>query len=95
MAEWIPVSRELPNIHNYTQWYLVTCVTNIDKKPIVTFSQYTETNGSRWWGTDNVIAWMPLPEPYDETKDHCSPKCTDYDYCEYCDFANVCENCEA
>lgn len=86
MDKWIPISRELPKEDGR---YICTYEYQFGK--CVDFGKFEKGE----WFVGGVIAWMPLPEPYDETKDHCSPKCTDYDYCEYCDFANVCENCKA
>ena len=59
-GQWIPVSERLPEIHNYTQEYIVTIKGNFIR---TTF--FTETNGKSWWSIDNVIAWMPLPKPYE------------------------------
>lgn len=57
--KWIPVSERLPEIHNYMQEYIVTIKGNLIRTAF-----FTETNGESWWSIDNVIAWMPLPEPY-------------------------------
>lgn len=94
MAEWIPVSRELPEKSgDYLVYVAPEC-----EEPYISIEEIDCEGALKEWNyykPNEVVAWMPLPEPYDETKDHCSPKCTDYDYCEYCDFANVCENCKA
>ena len=65
--EWIPVSERLPNIHNYYQDYLITT-----KNRIVGTAFFTETNGIHWWSVEDVIAWMPLPEPYKAESDNCN-----------------------
>lgn len=59
-TEWIPVSERLPNIHNYFQEYLITT-----KNKLVGTAIFTEMNGRCWWSVDGVIAWMPLPKPYE------------------------------
>lgn len=58
---WIPVSERLPEIKNYTSLYLVTL-----SNGSVRIGEFTESNGENWWdwNKDDVIAWMPLPEPY-------------------------------
>ena len=59
---WIPVSERLPNIKNRTEKYLVTL-----KDKTVCDAMFTECAGEHWWNYnyDDVIAWMPLPEPYE------------------------------
>ena len=57
-AGWIPVSKMLPDIRNYTKEYLVT------NGHEVSIALFTETNGDSWWSLNNVIAWMPLPYGY-------------------------------
>ena len=59
LPKWIPVSERLPNIHNYFQEYLIT-----NKNKLVCKAFFTNTNGKQWWSVDDVIAWMPLPQPY-------------------------------
>ena len=61
---WIPVSERLPDIHNYTAKYLVTV-----KGAGVHILSFTECDGEHWWEYKDVIAWMPLPEPYTEKLD--------------------------
>ena len=56
---WIPVSKMLPDIHNYTKKYLVT-----NKYHDVYIAFFTETYGKSWWSFNNVVAWMPLPDAY-------------------------------
>lgn len=55
---WIPVSKMLPDIRNYTKEYLVT------NGHEVSIALFTETNGDSWWSLNNVVAWMPLPYGY-------------------------------
>lgn len=61
---WIPVSEKLPDIHNYCMKYLVT-----DCHRHIHTSLFTESGGKSWWSYEDVIAWMPLPEPYREDGD--------------------------
>lgn len=56
---WIPVSERLPEIHNYTEKYLVTL-----ERGWVSTALCTQCDGKHWWTYDDVVAWMPLPEPY-------------------------------
>ena len=64
---WIPVSERLPEIKNYEECYLVTDGKFIwmaywtpEKEWI--FAECTNCKNKIDW-TD-VVAWMPLPEPY-------------------------------
>lgn len=56
---WIFVSEKLPDIHNYSDNYLVTL-----ERGGVHIAMFTECNGKHWWTYDDVVAWMPLPKPY-------------------------------
>ena len=68
---WIPVSERLPDKRGD---YLVTLCGN--GEPWVEIALWNETFGGRWQmvlyndvdysDISNVIAWMPLPEPYQE-----------------------------
>jgi len=63
---WIPVSERLPGIRNHIEKYLVT-----NKDGEVRTAFFTETDGKHWWSFDSfndVIAWMPLPDPYTENQ---------------------------
>jgi hypothetical protein len=59
-GEWIPVSERLPEIHNYTEKYLVTL-----ERGWVRTAMCTQCDGKHWWSYDDVIAWMPLPKAYE------------------------------
>ena len=60
---WILVEEKLPEIHNYTEKYLVTL-----ERGWVHTAIFTECDGNHWWSYDDVVAWMPLPLPYREVK---------------------------
>lgn len=61
-SEWIPVTERLPEERK------VVLITN--DKGNVRYGQFRGTSGKYWhWkGNTNeeVIAWQPLPEPYEE-----------------------------
>ncbi len=59
-TRWIPVSEGLPKIHNYMQEYIVTIKGNFIRTAF-----FTDMNGKQWWSVEDVIAWMPLPKPYE------------------------------
>ena len=59
---WIPVSKRLPESDEEYHTFLVT-----DNKGRVTLSEFYLSISDRkpyWSGMIDVIAWMPLPEPY-------------------------------
>ena len=57
------VSNYLASVKNYQRKYLLTL-----KDKTVCDAMFTECDGEHWWNYnyDDVIAWMPLPEPYKE-----------------------------
>ena len=57
--KWIPVEGRLPDIHSYSEKYLVTL-----KRGGIYIAMFTECDGKSWWTYDDVVAWMPLPESY-------------------------------
>lgn len=61
--KWIPCSERLPEIHNRAERYFVTL-----KCGDIDIAKFTECNGEHWWNFnyDDVVAWMPLPNPYQE-----------------------------
>lgn len=61
MDDWIPAKRE-PIMHGR---YLVTKKRK-SGKPYVLIGQY---DMAVQWGTDGVIAWQPLPNPYREDEE--------------------------
>ncbi len=61
---WIPISERLPEVDKYGEAYVLVCM---DDEFIAT-ATYDEDNGfERWSDSGEVIAWMPLPEPYQES----------------------------
>ena len=61
---WIPCSERLPNIKNRIEKYLVTL-----KSGTISIAMFVECDGEHWWNHyDDVVAWMPLPEPYREER---------------------------
>lgn len=65
--EWIPVEERMPN---YLQKVLVTYIGYFDGKRHCDDVAYREISGQWMWALDDthvgveIIAWMPLPEPY-------------------------------
>ena len=65
--EWIPCSERLPE---ESGMYFCTCNDGYDNRTTFVkyqkrFSKWDLTGTRSYWG---VIAWMPLPEPYDGSK---------------------------
>lgn len=64
---WIPVEERMPN---YLQKVLVTYIGYFDEKRHCDDVAYREISGQWMWALDDthvgveIIAWMPLPEPY-------------------------------
>lgn len=61
---WIPVTERLPEKEGQ---YLVSC----DSCFAIEIATYINDKGDSWFCCDwnhpeNVVAWMPLPEPYKE-----------------------------
>ena len=61
--DWIPVTKKLPK---KTDLYYVT-IRDEDGTDYTSCMTYC-INLARWEVEVNVIAWMPLPEPYEEDK---------------------------
>ena len=65
--EWISVEERMPN---YLQKVLVTYIGYFDEKRHCDDVAYREISGQWMWALDDtrvgveIIAWMPLPEPY-------------------------------
>ena len=58
---WIPVSKQLPELDESGYAYVMVCMDD----EFVTTTDYTRDEGfSLWAESGEVIAWMPLPEPY-------------------------------
>lgn len=70
---WIPCSERLPEDVEIGEEYPTVIFCTIDET-YCGFLEYTE-HGRTWWNADaeyevdEVIAWMPLPEPYKENND--------------------------
>lgn len=65
-SRWIPVSERLPKSDEEYHTFLVT-----DNKGRVTLSEFYLSISDRkpyWSGMVDVIAWMPLPQPYREVE---------------------------
>ena len=58
---WIPVSERLPE---QADLYLVC-----NRMGALWIEEWISEPTSDWVGTANIIAWRPLPEPYEEEKD--------------------------
>ena len=61
--KWIPCSERLPEKNSE---YLVTKVDNITDDLLLDIAYYGDwiQNNNGFYKADEVIAWMPLPEPY-------------------------------
>lgn len=61
-GKWIPCSSQLPELDVYviatTQWYEITMACRIDDGEWFIH----EDNANAY--DDDILAWMPLPEPY-------------------------------
>lgn len=63
MGEWIPVGERVPEDE-----YRVLCSTRTKKGANNVIIGYYSAELGRWVGgmMSEVVAWMPLPEPYEE-----------------------------
>ena len=69
--QWIPCSERLPEDVEIGEEYPTVIFCTKDNVYVGFYEYYL---GGRWWAAedytvDNVIAWMPLPEPYKEGAD--------------------------
>ena len=71
VGEWIPVSEKLPDTKNKPyKLVLIQTKTSMCVGCMNAAGQWFGEDGTGW-GTelkDEVIAWMPLPEPYTESE---------------------------
>lgn len=67
-TRWIPVSERYPKIEDEYKYFIVT-----DDKGKVSVQEFfislDEEPQPYFSGMVNVIAWMPLPQPYEESED--------------------------
>lgn len=75
-GRWIPVSKGSPNPNEKENDCLVYYLVQNEYGDMMVAAYRGNTNGEIWWEQmyaykpikDEVIAWMPLPEPYKEEK---------------------------
>ncbi|MGF7002428.1 hypothetical protein M2149_000804 [Lachnospiraceae bacterium PFB1-21] len=61
LTGWIPVAEQLPKLDEDGYAYVLVCMDD----EFVATTDYTRNEGfSLWEDSGEVIAWMPLPEPY-------------------------------
>lgn len=72
-TRWIPVNERLPDSQkhgdkNFSDWVEVTILIGINKKDAYVGEAYYCFSENKWYAkrfvVGEVIAWMPLPEPY-------------------------------
>lgn len=73
VSKWIPCSERLPS---ECDEFLITWTASVTNKPLLAFAEYEPdallVSGGKWYLEDDmrefkdvdVIAWMPLPEPW-------------------------------
>ena len=72
--EWIPVSEELPKRNEVV---LVTQITTNNIRCVHLCKYFDDDSENPWWSyigdgcmwNDEILAWMPLPEPYKESEE--------------------------
>lgn len=79
LSEWIPCSERLPS---ECDEFLITWTSSVTNGPLLAFAEYEPdallVSGGKWYLEDDmrefkdvdVIAWMPLPKPYEEVKEN-------------------------
>lgn len=63
MAEWIPIKTQLPKSG---KWCIFTDGKNISVERYKEDAIDHFFPPGRWFNLEDVVAWMPLPEPYTE-----------------------------
>ena len=66
--QWILCSKRLPE--NSCQCIVTAKVKHVDNYPdyevdTADFSDGIFTTANSWWGVESIIAWMPIPEPWE------------------------------
>ena len=81
IGEWIPVSERLPEMHREDmeaegEYYMISNPVIVTDGQQIYIAEYEEDMDYRYgWHSfdgedyDNIIAWMPLPEPYRPEKE--------------------------
>ena len=81
VGEWIPCSERLPEMHREDmeaegEYYMISNPVIVTDGKQIYIAEYEEDIDYRygWHGFDgedydNIIAWMPLPEPYQPEKE--------------------------
>ena len=62
--EWVPVSERLPDID--VPVIVTDYAGGMKEIEVDRCGQYDDSDERYWWNSQNPIAWMPLPEPYEE-----------------------------
>lgn len=73
LQEWIPVSKRLPEKSG--KYWCTFGVTNLTGSDYYTTESdakklFDDSEEYIGWQSQNVIAWMPLPKPYERGKDN-------------------------
>lgn len=61
LPDWIPVSKRLPEEDGR---YIVTKRDERDDEEIYVTTSYYQNDEYGFFSEEEIIAWMPLPEPY-------------------------------
>ena len=65
---WIPVSERLPEEHKEVLTCSIVGFIEIQSLENL-YDAYWENQGGDWTDLEEIIAWMPLPEPYKAIKE--------------------------
>ena len=75
VGEWIPCSERLPELHRVDmqssgEYYMISDSVIITDGESIGLTKYEVDDDRKGWlecefeGNEDVVAWMPLPEPY-------------------------------